>query len=69
MYMLFRFDPSKDMILREIRGFGFEDIIDAIEDGHLISISPHQNHEKYPHQMIFYVQMPDGVYMVPCVPE
>ena len=67
--MIFRFDPSKDAMLREVRGFGYDDIILSIEAGGLISQTPHPNQEKYPHQEMLYVKMHDGIYMVPCIYE
>ncbi len=69
MYKVFRFSREKDAILKQSRGFSFEDIITSIENGWLIALEPHDNKEKYAHQVILSVQMSDGIYTVPAVPE
>ncbi len=69
MYQVFRFSEEKDLFLRECRWFSFEDIIASIENGNVVSIRPHHNLNKYPHQIILSVKMHDGVYEIPAVQE
>lgn len=67
--MVYRFDYSqeKDSILREARGIGFKDIIDAINKGNLLDNIDHFNKKKYPNQKIFIVKIKAKVYTVPYV--
>lgn len=65
--MQYSYNLEKDKILRETRGFGFENIISAIGDGNLIAVEKHSNNEKYSHQNILYVRMSDGIYAIPSV--
>lgn len=65
--MKYSYGSEKDEILRNVRGFWFEDIISAIESGNLLAVEKHSNTEKYSHQDILYVRMSDGVYAVPSV--
>lgn len=67
--MGYKFDYSleKDQILRQKRGVGFEDIIDAINKGNLLDDIDHFNKGRYPNQKIFIVKINTKVYAVPYV--
>jgi len=65
--MEFYFNSEKNAELLKIRKIGFEEIISAIVNGHLLAIAEHTNKKKYPHQQILYVQIIDKIYAVPCV--
>ena len=61
------FSGDKDELLKETRGFGFRDIIEAIEGGKLIDNKSHPNKKKYPKQKLFVVKLDKYVYVVPYV--
>ena len=63
----FDYSKEKDLVLRETRKLGFEDIINAIESGNLLKNSRHPNKTKYPNQWMFVVRLKEHVYLVPYV--
>ncbi|KKQ41162.1 MAG: hypothetical protein US60_C0046G0013 [Microgenomates group bacterium GW2011_GWC1_37_8] len=67
--MKYKFDYSeeKDLILREARSVGFEDVIEAINKGNILDNINHFNKKKYPNQKIFIIKIKDKVYAVPYV--
>ncbi|MEY4463079.1 MAG: hypothetical protein RLZZ81_50 [Pseudomonadota bacterium] len=65
----FRYNHEKNAKLLHERGIGFEEIVQSIEDGNLLDIKLHYNHEKYKGQKILYVRMIEQVYAVPFVEE
>ena len=65
--MKFEFEEEKNAKLLAERGIGFEEIIQAIADGGLLSVTDHHNLGKYPNQKILYVHFGSEVYVVPCV--
>jgi uncharacterized DUF497 family protein len=64
----FKYNQAKNNKLLADRGIGFEEIIQAIDDGNLLAITDHHN-KKYKNQKILYVRMLDQVYVVPFVQE
>ena len=64
--MRYNFDYSseKDLILRETRNISFEEIIEAINKGNLIS---DLEHPRIKNQRIFVVKVKDYIYSVPYV--
>lgn len=67
--MKYKFDYSleKDSTLRQVRGIGFQDIVDAIKSGGLIDDKKNPNQRKYPGQKLFIVKIDTYVYIVPYV--
>ena len=67
--MKYNFDYSKekDLVLKEARGVGFDDIIEAINRGYLLDNVDHFNKSRYPNQRIFIVRVKNKVYAVPYV--
>ena len=65
--MVFNWDNEKNNSLKASRGIGFERIVVAIEEGHLLDILEHPNEEKYPNQEILIVEIDDYICVVPCV--
>jgi len=63
----FDYSKGKDLILREVRGVGFKDIIEEINKGRVLDNIDHFNKKKYPNQKIFIVRVKDKVYAVPYV--
>lgn len=66
---LFRWNATKNKLLRRERGISFEEIELAIEQGNLLDIVAHPNRTKYANQNLFVVRIIDYVYLVPFVEE
>jgi hypothetical protein len=58
---------AKDRKLRDDRGIGFLDIVDAIAAGGLLDVLEHPNAARYSGQRIFVVRHTGYVYLVPFV--
>ncbi len=65
MQKYFDWDEKKNKQLKEERDIGFEDILNAIDDGNLIDVKTHHNQEKYPLQKLLFVNISGYVYIVP----
>ena len=67
--MKYKFDYSseKDLILRETRKIGFDEIIEAIESGKVLDDIDHFNKKRYPNQRILIVNIDNKIYAVPYV--
>jgi len=63
------YDFEKNRKLKETRGIGFDEVIFAIDNGHLLKISPHHNSSKYPNQSIMVVEINQYIYLVPFVKD
>lgn len=61
------FNPEKNLLLKETRGIGFEEVIEAIYNGNLLDDINHFNKEKYPYQRIFIVRIKTNIYAVPYI--
>jgi hypothetical protein len=65
--MVFDWNNEKNNSLKASRGIGFERIVVAIEEGHLLDILEHPNKEKYPSQLMLIVEIDEYISVVPCV--
>ncbi len=63
----YRWNEDKNKWLKIIRNIGFEDIVDAVEQGNIVEILP--NEGKYMHQQVLYVLIGDYIFKVPFVIE
>ncbi|MBI2008735.1 toxin [Candidatus Amesbacteria bacterium] len=63
------FSSEKDEILKETRGLGFRDIIEAIKKGSLLDDVKHFNRDKYPKQRIYIVRLNNKIYAIPYVKD
>lgn len=54
--MDYRWDTAKDEWLRRTRGFGFDDVLEAIGNHRLIANIPNPS-AQYPHQRMFIVEI------------
>jgi len=63
-----QWNPEKNQLLKDTRGFGFEEVAAAMETGGLLDDRPHPN-EAYSHQGIYFVAISGYVMMVPYVEE
>ena len=62
-------NEEKNLLLKESRGVGFEEVIVFIKDGFLMDILEHPNRDKYPNQKILIVNINDYIYAVPFVED
>ena len=60
-------NPEKNILLKQERGIGFEDVVFHIEQGDELDVLEHPNQAKYPGQCISVVLVEDYVYLVPFV--
>lgn len=63
----YSWDNDKNEWLIAERGISFERVVFLIENDGLIDVLRHPNHEKYPGQMMFIVQIDDYAWLVPFV--
>lgn len=63
----FDFSVEKNLVLKQTRGLGFEEIIEAISRDGLIGNIKHLNRKRYPNQKIFIVKIKSYIYAVPYV--
>ncbi len=63
----FDWNSQKNVLLKVSRGVGFEDVVNAINDGHLLTILSHPNATKYPNQTVYIVEIDNYAYSVPFV--
>ena len=69
MQKYFDWDEEKNKKLKEERDIGFEDVINAIDDGNLLDIKKHHDQQKHPFQQIFVVNLNNYAYIVPFVED
>ena len=67
MELYFDWNETKNESLTEKYGFGFELIVQAIQDEKVLIDRKHPNKIDYPHQRQFLVLIEDYVYIVPYV--
>ncbi len=63
----YAFDSEKNAWLARERGISFEQIIALIENGNLLQVLEHPNKTKYPHQLLYEVDVDGYIYVVPVV--
>lgn len=61
---MFNWNKEKDKLLKEQRGIGFEEIVEAI-DTDVLDVYDHPDQDKYPNQKIYVVEALGYVYLVP----
>lgn len=66
--MDYRWDAAKDEWLRRTRGFGFDDVLEAIRNHRLIANIPNAS-AQYPHQRMFIVEIDGYAVGVPYVED
>ncbi len=64
---MFSWDKEKNELLKESRGIGFEEIVEAIANQKLLDVYDHPNEERYPNQKIYVVEALEYIYLVPFV--
>ena len=69
MNLRIEFNLEKDLILRETRGVGFEEIIQAILTDKILADYEHPKKTKYPNQRILVVRIKNYAYAVPYIED
>ena len=60
------FTEEKNLLLKETRGVGLEEVVTAIEEKKILGDIKHSS-KKYPHQRILVIKIKEYVYAVPFV--
>lgn len=63
----FDWNSQKNTLLKVNRGIGFEDVVNAITEGHLLDILRHPDAKKYANQKVYIVEIDGYAYSVPFV--
>ena len=64
---MYKWDESKNTLLKSQRGFSFNDVLKEIENNGIIDNYKHPNKEKYPNQYIYVVTLNGYIHYVPYV--
>jgi len=56
-------------MLQQTRNISFEKILLAMQEGHILDVTPHANREKYAHQNVYVVEIANYIYLVPFVED
>jgi len=59
---------KNDWLMRE-RDVSFEEVADKIASKNVISVVPHPNRQKYPHQLVYVIELRKYIYTVPFVED
>jgi uncharacterized DUF497 family protein len=65
----FSWNAEKNNVLKRERGLSFEAVVFHIERGDVLDILEHPNHDRYPGQRIFIVEINGYAHLVPFVEE
>ena len=65
----FRWNNEKNIRLKKERGVSFEEIVEAVEEDHLLDDLIHHNLQLHPNQRLFIVSLREYVYVVPYIEE
>ena len=67
--IIYRRNIDKDVWIRKVRWFGFDDVCDAIESWNILDDIKHPNQEKYKHQYKLIVKLNNYARDVPYIKE
>lgn len=67
METIITWNEEKNILLKQERWIGFEDVLLAMEEEKVLDILPHHNPEKYPNQSIYVIEISGYIYYVPFV--
>ncbi len=65
----FDWNVHKSILLRSSRGIGFEEVVNAINEGHILVVIEHPNNQKYPNQKIYIINFDSYIYCVPFIED
>ena len=61
----FDWNWQKSLMLRSSRGIGFEEVVNAINEGYVLAVIKHPNSQKYRNQKIYIIKFDNYVYCIP----
>lgn len=61
------FSEEKNLLLKETRKIGFNDVIDAGRQGKVLDDLAHRNKKKYPNQRLLIINFLNYAYVIPYV--
>ena len=64
---MYKWDESKNSLLKSQRGFSFNDVLKELENNGIIDNYKHPNEEKYPNQYIYVITLNRYIHYVPYV--
>ena len=64
---MFRWNLEKNQLLLATRGISFEEVVEAICDGCVVSDTVHPNLDRYPGQRVMIISFNDYTFAVPYV--
>lgn len=65
----FDWNRQKSTLLRSSRGIGFEEVVNNINEGHILAVIEHPNKQKYPNQKIYIIDFDDYIYCIPFIED
>ena len=65
----FDWNRQKSTLLRSSRGIGFEEVVNTINEEHILAIIEHPNKQKYPNQKIYIIDFDDYIYCIPFIED
>ena len=65
--MEFFWNEEKNEMLKQIRGISFNEIVEIIHQGGLVSDIVHPDKEKYPNQRVMYIDVRGYINVVPYI--
>lgn len=63
------YNEEKNLLLKETRGIGFEEIEEAILDNKVLDEFEHKDKKKYPNQRILIIKINNYIYAVPYIKD
>ena len=63
----YEWNKEKNELLKRERGISFEEIVEALKEGHILDRYRHPNEKNYPHQEIMVVAIKGRAYVVPFI--
>ncbi len=67
--MYFDWNEEKNAQIKQERGIGFEDFLQAVEEGRVLDIIEHHQPDKYPNQKLFVANINDYICYIPFVKD
>jgi len=65
----FDWDRQKSTLLRSSRGIGFEEVVNTMNEGHILAVIEHPNNKKYPNQKIYIIDFDNYIYCIPFIED
>ena len=60
----FDWNSAKSILLRSSRGIGFEEVVNTINEGHILAVIVHPNNQEYPNQKIYIIDFDNYAYCI-----